>query len=73
MSDKQKLIVAKRTQLTKADMSALWAAIEWMALCLRQPNSDSFEPEGLAAERERLATARRAYRKVLAIRKAQPK
>jgi hypothetical protein len=54
-------------QLTKADTVALWHAVQWITLCLKQ--SEPGEP-GLEAERERLTAAKRALRKVNAIRSA---
>jgi hypothetical protein len=54
-------------KLTKADTVALWHAVQWMDLCLRQ--SDKGE-QGVEVERERLVAAKRALRKVNAIRKA---
>jgi hypothetical protein len=57
--------------LTKADTVALWHAVNWMELCVRQPYSEGTPQEVIDAERERLRTAKRALRKVNAIRKAQ--
>ena len=55
--------------LTKADTVALWHAVEWMALCLRQPPTQKTEPEALENERLRLKAAKRALRKVNELRK----
>lgn len=60
-------------KLTKADTVALWHAVEWMALCLKQPAAEGVSDGTMEAERERLAAAKRALRKVNAIRRAQPK
>lgn len=57
------------TNLTKEETKALWCAIDWMQLCLRTP--DAKGSAGYEAECERLVTAKRALRKVNAIRKAQ--
>ena len=54
-------------KLTKADTVALWHAVQWMNLCLRQtPCGDA----GMEIELERLAAAKQALRKVNAIRRA---
>lgn len=58
-------------KLTKADTVALWHAVEWMALCLRQADPAQESPEALDAERERLRAARAALRKVNALRREQ--
>jgi hypothetical protein len=58
-------------KLTKADTVALWHAVQWMHLCLheaaKEPGRDG---PAIVAERERLAAAKRALRKVNALRKA---
>lgn len=59
------------TTLAKADTVALWYAVNWMELCLKQPPEPGVDPAATAAERERLRTAKRALRKVNAIRRAQ--
>lgn len=59
------------TTLAKADTVALWYAVNWMELCLKQPPEPDTDTAATAAERERLRTAKRALRKVNAIRKAQ--
>ena len=56
------------TTLTKADTVALWHVVQWMVLCLRQPYDG--QPEPMENERAKLASAKRALRKVNAIRKA---
>lgn len=58
--------------LTKADTVALWHAVNWMEMCVRQPAPEGTPQEAIETERERLRTAKRALRKVNAIRKAQP-
>lgn len=57
--------------LTKADTVALWHAVNWMEMCVRQPDPEGTPQEAIDTERERLRTAKRALRKVNAIRKAQ--
>ena len=59
------------TNLSKADTVALWHAVNWMELCLKQPAEPDTDPAAMATERERLLRAKRALRKVNAIRKAQ--
>lgn len=56
------------SKLTKADTVALWHAVQWMALCLKQ--NEQFPSDTLATERERLAAARRALRKVNDLRRS---
>lgn len=55
--------------LTKAETVALWHAVNWMELCLKQPPDPRESAEAIAAERERLRTAKRALRKVNELRK----
>ena len=55
--------------LTRADTVALWHAVSWMHLCLRQPPAPAEDPRVLAAEKERLLRAKRALRKVNNLRK----
>lgn len=54
-------------KITRADAVALWHAVDWMALCLRQSPRDW---PGLPRELERLAAAKKALRKVQAICRA---
>lgn len=61
--------MADKLKLTRSETRALWAAVEWMALCLRQTGAGT--PEQIEAEKERLNLARLALRKVNAIRKSQ--
>lgn len=56
--------------LTKAETVALWRAVQWMQLCLRQEISQP-DDGALMAELEVLATAKRALRKVNVLRKLQ--
>ena len=58
-------------QLTKADTVALWHAVNWMEMCVRQTDPEGTPQEAIDAERERLRTAKRALRKVNAIRRGQ--
>lgn len=58
-------------RLTKDETVALWHAIQWMEICLRQVSPDANDLPNIERERERLLTAKRALRKVNAIRKAQ--
>lgn len=64
------------TTLAKADTVALWHAVQWMETVLREWRRDGFKDEADRtqhdAQRELLAVAKRALRKVNAIRKAQP-
>lgn len=64
---------SRETALNKADTVALWHAVKWMEICVRQPPSEGESKESIDAERERLRTAKRALRKVNAIRKLQAK
>lgn len=57
--------------LTKTETVALWHAIQWMEICLLQVSPDANDLPNIERERERLLTAKRALRKVNAIRKAQ--
>lgn len=65
-------------RLTKADTVALWHAVDAMVYQLRAMSDMNSEDPGkytselCAAERERMLAAKRALRKVNAIRKAQP-
>ena len=69
---------ATTNKLTKADTVALWHAVDAMVCQLRamsdlnREEPGKFTPELCAAEQERLLAAKRALRKVNAIRKAQP-
>jgi hypothetical protein len=56
------------SRLTKTDTVALWHAVQWMALCVR--SGELMPGDKLAIERARLVAAKRALRKVNAIRKA---
>lgn len=56
-------------KLTKTDTVALWHAVQWMALCLQQ-SAGLMPSDTMATERERLRAAKRALRKVNAIRRA---
>lgn len=62
-------------RLTKADTVALWHAVNWTEIVLREWLRDGFKDDTdkaqYEAERERLRTAKRALRKVNAIRKAE--
>ena len=64
------------TTLAKADTVALWHAVQWMESVLREWRRDGFKEEAdrakYDAQRETLCLAKRALRKVNAIRKAQP-
>lgn len=60
-------------KLTKADTVALWHAVKALEeLCTAMDEMGSFKPEQIAVERGRLATAKRALRKVQAIRREKP-
>lgn len=63
------------TTLSKADTVALWYAVNWMELTLGSWRREGFKDDADKAqymgERERLTTAKRALRKVNALRKAQ--
>lgn len=63
------------TNLTKADTVALWHAVQWMQDVLREWRRDGFTEDrpqaAYEAERGILLRAKRALRKVNAIRKAQ--
>ena len=58
-------------QLTRADTVALWHAVNWMEMCVRQTATEGTPQEAIDTERERLRTAKRALRKVNAIRSGQ--
>ncbi|MBT2333588.1 hypothetical protein J7E49_06685 [Variovorax paradoxus] len=56
--------------LTKAETVALWHAVDDMALMVRAMRQDPLcTPEQIAARRTLLTTAKRALRKVNALRK----
>ena len=57
--------------LTKDDSRALWHAVESLRYMVRAMNGHDYTDEQRAAERSMLLAARRALRKVNAIRKAQ--
>lgn len=58
-------------RLTKADTVALWHAVNNMALMVQElPRVEGVTPEQIEAERERLRAAKRALRKVNALRNA---
>lgn len=63
------------TTLTKADTVALWHAVNWMDTVLREWRRDGFKDDMDKSvhedERQKLLQARRALRKVNAIRKGQ--
>lgn len=57
-------------RLTKAETVALWHAVDFLALGLKEAATlENINPAGLQAERERLEIAKRALRKVNALRK----
>ena len=59
-------------KLSKADTVALWHAVDAYAYSVRAMSDiDGITPETLGAERSRLLAAKRALRKVNAIRKAK--
>lgn len=58
-----------KLKLSKAETVALWHAVEWMDLCLRQKGPGTAEQ--IDSEKARLKIAKQALRKVNAIRKAQ--
>lgn len=61
------------TTLCKDDTRALWYAVQAFADAVSaMRNMEQFTPERVEAERALLVTAKRALRKVNAIRKAQP-
>jgi hypothetical protein len=58
-------------KLTKADTVALWHAVQWMDICLREAAKEpGRDATAIAGERERLRAAKQALRKVNAIRRA---
>ena len=63
------------TTLTKADTVALWHAVNWMDTVPREWRRDGFKDDMDKSvhedERQKLLQARRALRKVNAIRQAQ--
>lgn len=63
------------TTLAKADTVALWHAVQWMENVVREWRREGFKDEQDRAQhdaqRQRLLLAKRALRKVNAIRKAQ--
>jgi len=62
---------AAMIELTKDDTRALWHAVEGLRDLVRGMRGEGFSAAQLAAERTKVLTARRALRKVNAIRKAQ--
>ncbi|MES1979739.1 MAG: hypothetical protein V4451_16995 [Pseudomonadota bacterium] len=57
-------------RLTKAETVALWHAVDFLALGLREAATlENINQAGLQVERDRLETAKRALRKVNALRK----
>lgn len=58
------------TKLNKADTVALWYAVDNYALMVAQMKNGDFPKEVLDAERARVLAAKRALRKVNAIRAA---
>lgn len=65
------------TTLTKADTVALWYAVDSYTLqvqvmpSMTMPDGSTFSTDQIESERERLKAAKRALRKVNALRKAQ--
>lgn len=63
------------TKLAKVETVALWHAVNWMEVVLREWKRDGFKDDQDQAQhevqRQHLSTAKRALRKVNAIRKAQ--
>jgi hypothetical protein len=63
------------TTLAKADTVALWHAVQWMENVVREWRREGFKDEQDRAQhdaqRQRLLLAKRALRKVNAIRKGQ--
>ena len=59
------------TKLTKDDTHALWIAVDSLRYMVLAMNGPDYTDEQRAAERGMLLAARRALRKVNAIRKAQ--
>lgn len=57
-------MIRKPIDLTEAEAAGLWHAVQWMALCLRQPAAAGEDPAAMAKERQRLAAARRALAKL---------
>lgn len=58
-------------QLTKDDTRALWHAVEGLHDLVRAMHGEDFSTAQLVAERAKVLAARRALRKVNAIREAQ--
>lgn len=62
-------------ELTKGETTALWHAVEWMGRVLHEWRREGFRDAGDKArwedQRQTLLQAKRALRKVNAIRKAQ--
>lgn len=58
-------------KITKEDNSALWHAVEAFRYAVQAMRGMDFTPEQVQAEQDRLTAARRALRKVQAIRRAQ--
>ena len=62
-------ISLKNDRLTKAETVALWHAVSNMELMVRQmKDMDGITPQQVAVERDRLATAKSALRKVNKLR-----
>ncbi len=59
---------AKHT-LTREETAALWHAVNWMDLCLRQTLEEPPSQEAMEKERNRLKLAKSGLRKVNALRK----
>ncbi len=60
----------REDRLTKAETVALWHAISNFELMVRQMDSmDEITPEEVSTEKQRLALAKRALRKVNKLRK----
>lgn len=61
--------MATSERITADEANGLWHAVQWMALCLKQPIGDA-EHAGLADQLRKLAAAKRGLRKVQAARRA---
>ena len=63
------------TKLAKVETVALWHAVNWMEVVLREWKRDGFKDDQDQAQhevqRQHLTTAKQALRKVNALRKAQ--
>ena len=64
-------MTAPTTELTKDDTRALWHAVEGLHDLVRAMHGEGFSAAQLAGERAKVLAARRALRKVNAIRKRQ--